>query len=36
MAGFDELGEMAEEQVSSSTWMCEPSTSASLRMQTLP
>jgi len=36
MPGFDELGKVTENSVSSSTWMCEPSTSASLRMQTLP
>ncbi|EWS64571.1 hypothetical protein Y695_02183 [Hydrogenophaga sp. T4] len=30
------LGKWRKNSVSSSTWMCEPSTSASLRMQTLP
>jgi hypothetical protein len=36
VAGSISLGKWRKNSVSSSTWMCEPSTSASLRMQTLP
>ena len=36
VAGLDQLGKWRKNSVSSSTWMCEPSTSASLRMQILP
>jgi hypothetical protein len=36
MPGLDQLGKWRKNSVSSSTWMCEPSTSASDRMQILP